>query len=77
MKENNMPKMAQENKTPGKKSVFASKRFKYGSVAVAFTVVFVAFVILLNAVFTAVANYNGGFYIDLTGEKIYDISDST
>lgn len=77
MKENNMPKTAQENKTPGKKSVFASKRFKYGSVAVAFTVVFVAFVILLNAVFTAVANYNGGFYIDLTGEKIYDISDST
>ena len=77
MKENNMPKTAQENKTPGKKSVFASKRFKYDSVAVAFTVVFVAFVILLNAVFTAVANYNGGFYIDLTGEKIYDISDST
>ncbi len=77
MKENNMPKTAQEKKTSGKKSVFASKRFKYGSVAVAFTVVFVAFVILLNAVFTAVANYNGGFYIDLTGEKIYDISDST
>ena len=61
----------------GKKSVFSSKRFKYGSVAVIFTVVFVAFIILLNAVFTAVADYNGGFYLDLTGEKIYNLSEST
>lgn len=73
--EKNMQK--KETQHSAKKSVFASKRFKYGSVAVIFTVVFVAFVVLLNAVFTAVADYNGGFYIDLTGEKIYDISEST
>lgn len=53
----------------GKKSVFSSKRFKYGSVAVIFTVVFVAFIILLNAVFTAVADYNGAFISTLPAKR--------
>lgn len=66
------------NKTKnGRKSMFSSRKFKYGSVAVAFTVIFVAFVILLNAVFSVVSNYNGGLYLDLTGEQIYDISQPT
>lgn len=59
------------------RTLFGSRRFKYGSVAVVFTAVFSAFVILLNAVFSAVAGLNGGFYLDLTGEKIYDISAPT
>lgn len=59
------------------KKILASRKFKYGSVAIAFTVIFCAVVILFNAVLTVVSNYNGGFYIDLTEEKIYDLSDKT
>lgn len=53
---------------------FSSKKFKYGSAAVVLTAVFCAFVILINALFTVISNKNGGFYIDLTEEKIYDLS---
>ncbi len=59
------------------KSVLSSRKFKYGSVAVAFTAVFCVFVILLNAVLTVVSDYNGGFFIDLTNEQIYDLSDTS
>ena len=59
------------------KSVLSSRKFKYGSVAVAFTTVFCAFVILFNAVLSLVSDYNGGFYIDLTSERIYDLSDKS
>lgn len=73
--------MESKNKTATNKSALkklvASRRFKYGSVAVAFTVIFSAFILLLNAVFSAIAGANGGFYLDLTGEKIYDISAPT
>ena len=62
----------------GKKaSIASSRKFKYGSVAVAFTVIFVAFVILLNAVFSMLSSHNGGFYIDLTGEQVYELSEQT
>ncbi len=60
-----------------KTALLHSRRFKYGSVAVALTVIFIAVVILLNAVFSVVADYNGGFYLDLTNERIYDISPKT
>lgn len=59
------------------KKIFASRKFKYGSVAIAFTVIFCAVIVLFNAILTVVSNYNGGFYIDLTEEKIYDLSDKT
>ncbi len=59
------------------KNICSTKKFKYGSAAVALTAVFCAFVILLNALFTVVSNNNGGFYIDLTGEQFYDLSDKS
>lgn len=58
-------------------NLLSSRRFKYGSVAIAFTVVFCAVIILLNAIFTVVSDNNGGFFIDLTEEHIYDLSETT
>ena len=62
------------NKNINFKKILSSKKFKYGSAAVVLTAVFCAFVILVNALFTVISNKNGGFYIDLTEEKIYDLS---
>lgn len=68
-------KMTSKKKT--EKNVYASRKFKYGTVAIVFTLIFCAFIIFLNAVFSGISNYNGGFYLDLTSEQIYDISDIT
>ncbi len=65
--------MTHQKKTGG---LFSSKKFKYGSVAALLTVVFVAAVILFNAVFSALGNQYG-FVWDLTNEQIYGISDRT
>ncbi len=61
----------QENK------VFNSRKLQYGTVAIIFTIIVCAFLILLNAVLSWVSNHNGGLYIDLTSEKIYDLSESS
>ena len=53
------------------------RRLKYGTVAVVFTVIFAAFVILLNAVLSFVSDRFGGFYLDLTSETIYELSDAS
>lgn len=66
-----------DKKLNDKSSFVSSRKFKYGSVAVAFTVIFCVFILLLNAILTVLSDNNGGFYIDLTEEKIYDLSDET
>ncbi len=51
-----------------------SRKFKYGSVATAFTVAFIAIVVIFNVIFTALARkYN--WFIDLTAEQVYTLSD--
>lgn len=65
------------NKNEKGKSVFASRKFQYGTVAIVFAVIVCAFLLLLNAVLTWVSNHNGGLFIDLTSEKIYDLSPSS
>ena len=51
-----------------------SRKFKYGSVATAFTIAFVAIVVIFNIIFTALAQkYN--WYIDMTEEQVYTLSD--
>ncbi len=65
--------MSNQKKTGG---AFSSKQFKYGSVAAVLTVVFIAVVILLNAVFSALSSQYG-FVLDLTHQQIYGISDQT
>ncbi|MCQ2354712.1 MAG: GldG family protein [Clostridia bacterium] len=52
-----------------------SRRFRYGGVAVVFTCVLVAAVLLLNAVFSVLAD-KFLWYTDLTSESIYTLSDS-
>ncbi len=51
-----------------------SKKLRYGGISVAFTAAFIAAVIALNVVFTALA---GKFlwYIDMTAETLYTLSD--
>ncbi len=59
-----------------KKSLFSDRKFKYGSLAVGLTVAFVALVIIFNAVVYALA-YSYGWYLDLTGEQYYGITDKS
>ena len=56
-----------------KESIFQSRRFKYGSLAVGLTVAFLALIIILNVVIYALA-YSYGWFIDLTGTQYYGIT---
>ena len=59
-----------------KKKFFSSRKFKYGTAATIFTVFFIAVVILLNAIVSAVdSKYS--LYFDLTDDQIFTISDET
>ncbi|MBE6691086.1 MAG: hypothetical protein E7590_07390 [Ruminococcaceae bacterium] len=51
-----------------------SKKFRHGSVSVALTVVIIAAVILINGIFTALSD-RFTWYIDMTAEQIYTLSD--
>ena len=59
-----------------KRKFFSSRKFKYGTAATVFTVFFIAVVILLNAIVSAVdSKYS--LYFDLTDDQIFTISDET
>lgn len=58
------------------KNLLNSRKFKYGSVAVAFTAIFIAVIILINAVLSAL-DARFGLYFDTTSEKRYDIGEQT
>ena len=55
-------------------NILHNKKFKHGSVSLALVVVIIAAVILVNAIFTALATKNL-WYIDMTSESIYTLSD--
>lgn len=58
-----------------KKSRFLeSKRVKYGSFAIGFTIVFIAALIILNVIVTSLANAFS-WYVDLTSSRLYSLSD--
>ena len=58
-----------------KGSLFGSRRFKYGSMSAVITVLVIAAVIIFNVIFSALAaKYT--WYIDLTREGIYTLSDN-
>lgn len=57
-----------------KYQVLHSRRAKYGGLTVSLTVVLLAAVILLNVMFSTLA-YHYGWFIDMTAEKIYSVSD--
>lgn len=58
------------------KKIFRTRRMKYGTVAIAFTAVFIAIVISFNAVLSAI-DAKAGLYADLTGEQIYELGEDT
>ena len=53
-----------------------SKKLRYGGTAAAFTVSFVALVIIVNVIFTALAT-KYRWYIDMTSTELYTLSDAT
>lgn len=57
-------------------SFFKSKAFRYGAAATALTAAFIAVVILLNVVFTALCNHYL-WYADMTDEEVFTLTDST
>ncbi|MBE6704131.1 MAG: hypothetical protein E7583_02600 [Ruminococcaceae bacterium] len=58
------------------KKYFGSRRFKYGSVAVVFSVIFVAAVLVLNIILTFIGKEKS-LYADLTKEEFYTVSDAS
>jgi len=59
-----------------KEKAVRNRKLKYGSLAVTLTVVCVALVILVNAIFSALAN-KYLWYIDMTEEQVYGITDAS
>lgn len=58
------------------KNLLNNRRMKYGSVAATFTVIFIAVIILLNAIVSAIDS-QVGLYVDMTAEQSYEIGDSS
>lgn len=55
-----------------------NKKFRYGSMAVVYTALVIAAVLLLNIVVSAVGNsFYSFFHIDMTKEQLFEISDTT
>ncbi len=57
-----------------RKGFYQSRKFKYGSVATAFTIAFVAVVVIFNIVFSALAS-KYMWYIDMTTDQVFTLSD--
>jgi hypothetical protein len=57
-----------------RRGFFKSKKFKYGSLATAFTAAFVAFVVIFNIIFTALAD-KYMWRIDMTNEQVFTLSE--
>lgn len=55
-------------------NLLKSKKMKYGSLATVFTVAFVAFVVIFNIVFTALAD-KYMWYIDMTKKQVFSLSE--
>ncbi len=52
----------------------ASRKFKYGTVSVILTAVVIAAVVIVNVIFSSLA-YKYNWYVDMTSEGIYGLSD--
>ncbi len=61
------------NKTQNKLALF--RKLKYGTTAVILTAVVVAAVVIVNVIYSSFA-YNNNWYIDLTENKVYGLTDA-
>ena len=57
-----------------KHPMIRSRRMRYGGMTVYLTVALITALVLLNAIFSALANYKS-WYIDMTAERLYSVSD--
>ncbi len=57
-------------------NLFKNRKFKYGSAAVALTCVCVALIVIVNIIFSSLAD-RYRWYVDMTKEQIYGISDAS
>ena len=75
---NDINKETEQEQQQDKKNPESSfkRKLKYGSVAMIFTIVFIAVIFVLNVVITAINNVNPMF-IDMTKEQIYGITDAS
>lgn len=58
------------------KKITDSKRFRYGSVAIAFSCVFIAAVVAINVLVSALGE-RYSLYVDMTSEEFYTLSESS
>ena len=56
--------------------LFKNKKFKYGTLGVAFTAAVIALIVIVNIIFSALAS-NFSWYFDMTSENLYNLSDAT
>ncbi len=68
--------MDKNQKVKAKKSIFSSRKFKYGAAATVFTAFFIAAVILFNVIISAIDS-KFSLYFDLTDDQIFSISKET
>ncbi len=59
-----------------KKNFYNSRKLKYGTTGVLFTVAFIAIVVIFNVIFTSLASHYM-WYIDMTEEQVYTLSDAS
>lgn len=70
------PKKKKKEKPEKEKRTFNKRKFKYGSLATAITVIFIAAVVLLNVLASQLTD-RYGLKIDTTKEQLFEISDET
>lgn len=68
--------MDKNQKQQKRAKFFASRKFKYGSTATILTAFFIAVIVLLNVIVTAIdSKYS--LYFDMTDDQLFSISDAT
>lgn len=59
-----------------RKNSLNSRKLKYGAVGTAFTVVFIAFVVIFNVIFSALASHYM-WYFDMTDKQLFTLSEAS
>lgn len=57
------------------KNIIKNKKLRFGAMSLGFIAFFIAIVIVLNGIFSVLAA-KFGWYVDMTGEKVFSISDA-
>lgn len=71
------PSAGQDAEEKRQNKLKRQKKLKYGGLATAITIIFVAVVVLINVVVEQIGNRFPDFVLDLTTSNVYEISDET